>query len=202
MNLPTKITVTRLVLIPVFIAFYCMQGLWDYMYLFTWLTFVFAAVTDFADGHLARKLNLVTNLGKFLDPIADKVLVVAGLFIIVHGEYLPVPYLGLICAVIIMARELTIGLFRQLAALQNFVLAADKLGKWKTATTLVAMGFLFITPLNHLDNVFAKVLIWIGTILFVAATILTVVSGLNYIIQNKQILIDKKDDNENNIDKQ
>ena len=204
MNLPTKITVARLILIPIFIAFYCMQNLWEYMYLFTWLTFVVAAMTDFIDGHLARKLHLVTNLGKFLDPIADKVLVVAGLFIIVHGNYLPIPYLGLVCSVIIMARELIIGLFRQLAALQNFVLAADKLGKWKTATTLVAMGTLFIVPFQHIDNIFVRILQWIGSILFVVATILTIISGINYIVKNKMILQDQKeakassDETENN----
>ena len=134
MNLPTKITVARLVLIPIFILSYCLQSVWKYAFIFTWLIFMVASLTDYVDGHLARKYNLVTNLGKFLDPIADKVLVVAGLFVIVDGGYLPIAYLAMICSVLIMARELIIGLFRQMAALRNFVLAADKLGKIKTAT--------------------------------------------------------------------
>ncbi len=197
MNLPTKITVARLVLIPVFILFYCLQAVWDYMFIFTWLVFVLASVTDYLDGHLARKYNLITNLGKFLDPIADKVLVVAGLFVLVDGNYLPIPYFGLICGVIILARELIIGLFRQMAALQDYVLAADNLGKIKTASTMVSMGFLLIAPENMRHYGIFKFLAWVGTIGFIFATVMTVVSGLNYIVKNKVILSDrKKDDNE------
>ncbi len=192
MNLPTKITVARLVLIPVFVLFYCLQSAWDYMFIFTWLVFVVASATDYLDGHLARKYNLITNLGKFLDPIADKVLVVAGLFVLVDGNYLPIPYFGLICGVIILARELIIGLFRQMAALQDFVLAADNLGKIKTASTMVSMGFLLIAPDYMRHYGIFKFLAWVGTIGFIFATVMTVVSGLNYIIKNKAILSDQK----------
>ncbi|MGN0771786.1 MAG: CDP-diacylglycerol--glycerol-3-phosphate 3-phosphatidyltransferase [Christensenellales bacterium] len=194
MNLPTKITVARLVLIPIFILSYCLQSVWKYMFIFTWLIFMVASLTDYLDGHLARKYNLITNLGKFLDPIADKVLVVAGLFVIVEGGYLPVPYLAMICSVLIMARELIIGLFRQMAALRNFVLAADKLGKIKTASTMFGMSFiLFAPPSMSSQYVVFKVFIWIGTVIFVFATVMTIVSGLNYILKNKAILAETKE---------
>lgn len=194
MNLPTKITVARLVLIPIFILSYCLQSLWKYAFIFTWLIFMVASLTDYVDGHLARKYNLVTNLGKFLDPIADKVLVVAGLFVIVDGDYLPIAYLAMICSVLIMARELIIGLFRQMAALRNFVLAADKLGKIKTASTMFGMAFiLFSPPAMSSQYVVFKVFSWIGTVIFVFATVMTIVSGLNYILKNKAILAETKE---------
>ncbi|MGN0789418.1 MAG: CDP-diacylglycerol--glycerol-3-phosphate 3-phosphatidyltransferase [Christensenellales bacterium] len=194
MNLPTKITVARLILIPIFILSYCLQAVWKYAFIFTWLIFMVASLTDYVDGHLARKYNLVTNLGKFLDPIADKVLVVAGLFVIVEGGYLPIPYLAMICAVLIMARELIIGLFRQMAALRNFVLAADKLGKIKTASTMLSMAFiLFSPPAMQNGYVAFKVFAWIGTVIFVFATVMTIVSGLNYILKNKAILAETKE---------
>lgn len=194
MNLPTKITVARLVLIPIFILSYCLQSVWKYAFIFTWLIFMVASLTDYVDGHLARKYNLVTNLGKFLDPIADKVLVVAGLFVIVDGGYLPIAYLAMICSVLIMARELIIGLFRQMAALRNFVLAADKLGKIKTASTMFGMSFiLFSPPAMSSQYVVFKVFSWIGTVIFVFATVMTIVSGLNYILKNKAILAETKE---------
>lgn len=194
MNLPTKITVARLVLIPIFILCYCLQAVWDYMFIFTWLVFVVASLTDYVDGHLARKYNLITNLGKFLDPIADKVLVVAGLFVLVDGAYLPIPYLGLICGIIILARELIIGLFRQMAALQDYVLAADNLGKIKTASTMISMSVLFLSPAYMRDLGIFKFLAWAGTFGFIFATVMTVVSGLNYILKNKSILMEEKKD--------
>ncbi|MGN0796798.1 MAG: CDP-diacylglycerol--glycerol-3-phosphate 3-phosphatidyltransferase [Christensenellales bacterium] len=194
MNLPTKITVARLILIPIFILSYCLQSVWKYTFIFTWLIFMVASLTDYVDGHLARKYNLVTNLGKFLDPIADKVLVVAGLFVIVDGGYLPIPYMAMVCSVLIMARELIIGLFRQMAALRNFVLAADKLGKIKTASTMFGMSFiLFSPPVMSSQYVVFKVFSWIGTVIFVFATVMTIVSGLNYILKNKAILAETKE---------
>lgn len=187
MNLPTKITVARIAMIPLFVLCFCLQSLWKYMYIFTALTFIVASITDFVDGYLARKNDMVTSMGKFLDPIADKVLVVAGLFVIVYGGYIPIPYVAMICAIVIMARELIIGLFRQIAALDNVVLAADKLGKWKTAFTMSAMGWLFFSPMG---GVAGEVIMWIGFVQFIVATVLTVVSGAHYIYANRRILSD------------
>lgn len=203
MNLPTKITVTRIFMIPLIIASYCCQQLWDYMFIVTCALFFVASVTDFLDGYIARKYNMVTSLGKFLDPIADKVLVVTGIFIVVHAGYLSIPYLAMVCAIIIMAREFIIGLFRQMAALKNYVLAADRLGKYKTFATLFAIGGLMLVPVGNFANnnakMFGVVTEYFGLIMLVIATILTIVSGINYIIKGKGLLKDNKTQEETEI---
>lgn len=155
MTLPTKITIVRLVMIPLIIACYCLQPLYEYLFVVTALLFIIASLTDFIDGHIARKYNMVSDLGKLLDPIADKVLVAAGLFILIDGNYIPeIPYIALICSVIIIAREFMIGVIRQVAALKSVALAADKLGKAKTATTLFGMTFLLCS--HHDFIVFSR----------------------------------------------
>lgn len=204
MNLPTKITMIRLIMIPIIVACFCLQELWAYMFLVTMSLFVVASMTDYVDGYIARKYNMVTSLGKFLDPIADKVLVLAGLFIIVVGNYITTPYVAMICSVIILAREFIIGLFRQIAALKNFVLAADKLGKYKTTATMMALPSLMFAPFIDLGTKISnnamvtagKFFVILGYVLFIIATILTVVSGINYIVKNKELLKDGCSDKE------
>ncbi len=140
---------------------------------------------------------MVTALGKFLDPIADKVLVVAALFAIVAGGYIPTPYVAMICSIVIMARELIIGLFRQIAALRNSVLAADKLGKAKTVVTLSAMVWLFLAPPQNAalyGDVAYRVVMIVGYVQFVIATLLTVVSGVHYIVANRKLLSGRGED--------
>ena len=95
------------------IVSYCLQPLYEYLFIITSALFIIASLTDFVDGHIARKYNMVSDLGKLLDPIADKVLVATGLFILIDGNYIPeVPYIELICSVIIIAREFMIGVIR------------------------------------------------------------------------------------------
>ncbi len=186
MTLPTKITIVRLVMIPLIIACYCLQPLYEYLFVVTALLFIIASLTDFIDGHIARKYNMVSDLGKLLDPIADKVLVAAGLFILIDGNYIPeIPYIALICSVIIIAREFMIGVIRQVAALKSVALAADKLGKAKTATTLFGMTFLLC---SHHDFIVFRIFRYVGTALFIVATVITVVSGINYIVKNRSLL--------------
>ncbi|MEG1394449.1 MAG: CDP-diacylglycerol--glycerol-3-phosphate 3-phosphatidyltransferase [Clostridia bacterium] len=192
MNLPTKITFVRLLLIPVIVLLFCLQGLWEYMFIFTGLIYIIASLTDMLDGHIARKYNMVTNLGKFLDPIADKVLVVAGLLMVVAGGYIPTPFVAMICTIIILAREFIIGLFRQIAALKNFVLAADNLGKWKTMFTMLSLSALLFVPAPN--EIVSKIcMIW-GYATLIIATVLTVWSGVHYIVVNKAILNEEKKD--------
>jgi len=186
MTLPTKITIVRLVMIPLIIACYCLQPLYEYLFVVTALLFIIASLTDFIDGHIARKYNMVSDLGKLLDPIADKVLVAAGLFILIDGNYiLEIPYIALICSVIIIAREFMIGVIRQVAALKSVALAADKLGKAKTATTLFGMTFLLC---SYHDFIVFRIFRYVGTALFIVATVITVVSGINYIVKNRSLL--------------
>lgn len=208
MNLPTKITVARIALIPIFVAIYCLKDIFSQYYILMTAVFILASCTDFIDGHLARKHNMVTDLGKFLDPIADKILVVAGMIVLLDmnfvtqtGEVYPVlaPYFGEICVILILAREFIIGVFRQLAATKGIVMAADKLGKAKTIVTLIALPMLMLVPfINETWHVAVNwvgvIFLFTGWVLFGVATLLTVVSGVNYVLANKQVLQTKKQD--------
>lgn len=187
-NLPTKITIARLALIPLIVVAYCLQPLAGWVCAITGALFCLAGWTDFFDGYIARKYNMVTDLGKFLDPIADKILVIVGLAFVVDGRYfdaIGVPYVAMICSIIIVAREFIIGLLRQIAALKSFVIAADKMGKLKTIATLSALTTLLFSPLH-------VVIMWIGFVELLIATILTVVSGAHYIYKNRGVFIQEE----------
>lgn len=198
LNLPTKITLVRLALIPVFIAVFCIQAI-PFRYAIAAAIFVIAAITDAIDGHIARSRNLVTNLGKFLDPIADKVLIsTAMILLLVMKEEICGPfgvaadplYLALaVCVCVIMARELIISAFRQIAAATGFIMAADKLGKVKATVQDVSVVFLFVGGAFSAST-FGLVCLIVGYGLFALATVLTVWSGISYIVKNKGVLDD------------
>ena len=191
MTLPTKITIVRLIMIPLILVSYCLQPLYKYLFIITALLFIIASMTDYLDGHIARKYNMVSDLGKLLDPIADKVLVAAGLFILVDGNYIPeIPYLELICSVVIIAREFMIGVLRQVAALKGVALAADKLGKIKTATTMFSLTFLLCSAND--DLLIFKIIRYVGIAFFILATVFTIISGVNYIVKNAKLLFGEK----------
>ena len=221
MNLPNKITLTRIFMIPVFIVvFYC--GLVnEWCFLAAAGVFLLAASTDALDGHIARSRHLVTDLGKFLDPIADKVLVSTAFIVLltipVVFEVSPFGIYGLVaagvCVALILARELIVSGFRMIAAGKKIVLAADKLGKVKTvfqdaaiALLLVAMPFLTIyapnqmLPLSmdittryHDCYLAGEIIAYIGLACFALATVLTVVSGVHYMVKNKEVLKEQKE---------
>ncbi len=191
-NLPTKITIARLALIPLIIAAYCVQEAFkaeaNWLCAVTAGLFCLAGWTDFFDGYIARKYHMVTDLGKFLDPIADKILVIAGLAFVMDGQYfaaIGVPYAAMICSVIIIAREFIIGLLRQIAALKSFVIAADKMGKLKTIATLSALTTLLFSPLH-------VVICWLGFAELLVATLLTVISGAHYIYKNRALFAEDR----------
>jgi CDP-diacylglycerol--glycerol-3-phosphate 3-phosphatidyltransferase len=196
MNLPNKLTISRVIMIPIFVAFF-------YVYFvghaFVALAvFALACLTDFFDGRIARKYNLVTNLGKFLDPIADKVLVSTAMILLLTKAYIFTINLGEwacivagICVAVILGRELIVSGFRMVASNAGIVIAADKIGKYKTATQdfsivilLVFVGFYEIFG----NTIAVQVLNYVGLALFALATILTIISGINYIVKNKQVL--------------
>lgn len=191
MTLATKITVARIVLIVPTVAFYILAMLLEGLYLpFLILSCVLFAIlcsTDFVDGHIARKTHTVSDLGKFLDPLADKIVIVVMLFLIVYfRDFTLFPYDGLVIALLgglILTRELTVSVFRAVAAKKGMVLAADIYGKIKTVLLDVGVAFLIVAG-THI------VIVWIGEIVFYAGAILTVVSGLNYILKNKRVLDD------------
>lgn len=195
MNLPNKLTVTRLVLVLVFavLAFpypeymSFMNGgnffadIREYLALFV---YIIASVTDAVDGHIARKYNLVTNFGKFLDPIADKLLVTAALLSLTG-----VSLMYLWAALIILAREFMVSGIRMLAASQGNVIAAGTLGKAKMIVQTIAIIVLLtagIIPGRFTGIVKAGYVC--GNIAMVFAVILTIVSGIEYIYKNKNVL--------------
>lgn len=186
MNLPNKISIARIALIPVFIALYYLTVI-PHNFLYASIVFAVAAFTDFLDGYIARKYNMVTDFGKFLDPIADKVLVLTAMILMltnVGGGLLPVVSGG-IGVIIILARELIVSSFRMVAATKKVVIAADKLGKIKTVSQDIAL-LLILFSKGFSGQVFD--IIWlVGYGLFIFSVIMTLISGINYIVKNKAV---------------
>lgn len=192
MNLPNRLTLLRIFMIPVFVAVYFINAI-PYNYLLSAIVFALAALTDFLDGYIARKYNLITDLGKFLDPIADKVLVAAALIVMlvvpVGGTEILPAYFS-IAVVIILSRELIISGFRMVAAAKGKVLAAAKSGKIKTfvqdiAILVLLIGAQFQAGLYTAVNIAG--LIALGT-----AALLTIISGAEAIIKNLSVLREEK----------
>jgi len=198
MNLPNKITLTRIFMIPVFVAIFFLDGIIPFGFGIAAIIFALAACTDFIDGHIARSRGLVTNLGKFLDPIADKVLVSTAMLLILtmkdslftkFAAYTEMLYIATaVCICVIMARELIISAFRQIAATRGLVMAADKLGKYKTTFQDVSIFALIFSA--SLAGMAGEIVAAIGFVLFAVATVLTVWSGISYVLKNKQVLKD------------
>lgn len=195
-TLATKITIARIFLIIPTVIVYVLGMVFSanyaaYVALMTVACFLFIVLcaTDFVDGHIARKTGTVSDLGKFLDPIADKVVVVIMLFLVIaHRAGLDVfPYNTLVislCGGLILSRELIVGAFRSIAAKKGLVLAADIYGKVKTVLLDISLAFLIMAGVH-------EVIGWMGTVVYYAGAVMTVVSGLNYILKNKSVLVDE-----------
>lgn len=184
MNLPNKLTLMRVLLIPVFLVFFLIPGI-PCHYLLAMIVFIAASITDALDGHLARKHNLVTNFGKFLDPLADKVLVMTALACFVDNQVI-----GVIPFLIIMMREFMVSGLRLVAANSGTVIAAGFWGKLKTAFTMVTIiAILVYLSFSGDFNSFSlacadsidRVCGWILTGLVWISAGLTVISGWIYL---------------------
>jgi len=173
-NIANKLTILRVILIPFFLlALYLLpDGYNNYVAV---SIFIIASITDWLDGYLARSRNLVTDFGKFMDPLADKLLVAAALIYFVEVNVLPAWIV-----IIIISREFVISGFRLVAATSGKVIAASWWGKIKTSTTMV----MIIVLLLEINLNWVNALEWI---LIYAATIFTVISALDYIIKNRAI---------------
>ena len=160
--------------------------------------FILAAFTDFLDGHIARKYNLITNLGKFLDSIADKMLTTTALILLACYNTIPQPY-GVICLTLFVLRDIIINFVRQMAATKGIVLAANKLGKYKTFAVDIGIPVLmFYMALSSLDvnATFASIVLWVGYGLIILASLLNLISGTVYLVQNKSAFIDSQEKEE------
>lgn len=179
LTIASKVTIARICLIPVFIVCYDLWGsLWSGA--IPAAVFVLASMTDWVDGYLARSRNEVTNFGKFMDPIADKLLVMSAFVLLVGDGRMA----GVSC-IIILAREFIISGFRLIASDRGMVLAAGKLGKIKTTLQIIAIVLLL---LNNFPFVYIGVPM--DKIVLAAAVVMTIWSGADYIVKNRQILKD------------
>ena len=182
MNLPNKLTLLRVILVPFFLLFMYLNI--PFNYVIALVIFAMASITDAMDGHIARKNNLVTNFGKFLDPLADKVLVISALCVFVQMTQVP---MGAIPLIIIIAREFMVSGLRLLAADSGVVVAAGIWGKLKTAFTMVTiiaillwlsiaenLGFDIADSVYKAVDIITIALVWISTAL-------TVISGAVYL---------------------
>ncbi|WP_066173173.1 CDP-diacylglycerol--glycerol-3-phosphate 3-phosphatidyltransferase [Bacillus marinisedimentorum] len=192
MNIPNRITIFRIMLIPLFLIIMLVPFGWGEITLLGAvmpvealvgaLIFIFAASTDWVDGHYARKHNLVTNLGKFLDPLADKLLVTAALLVLVEMQFVPSWM-----AFIIIFREFAVTGLRLVAASEGEVLAAAQMGKIKMWTQIIAISALLLHNIGFaaIGLPFDRIALWV-------AIIFTVLSGWDYFAKNKQILLSSK----------
>lgn len=218
MNLPNKLSTIRICMVPLFVVAYFLPFWWS-AFVATGL-FALAAFTDFLDGHIARKYNMVTDLGKLLDPIADKILVCAALFCVVatnpltYGDIIDDSALSFaiyipqwsntfgriflaVAGVIILARELLISAVRQIAASKGVVVQANVYGKVKTIFQDISLPVLIalnattmISPLELAADSYKNLYLaawWIGVILLSVAVVLTIVSCVIYLVQNRKV---------------
>ena len=175
MNTPNKLPIARMIIVP-FLVIFLLTGWGGEANRYISLTlFVVASVTDWFDGYLARKNNLVTNFGKFMDPLADKLLVCSAMICMIDLKRLPAWFV-----IIIIAREFIISGFRLIAAENGIVIAANYWGKFKTASQMIMIILLIL----HFDGIFVileQIFIWLSLAL-------TIISLITYIWQNRTVL--------------
>ena len=209
MNLPNKITVSRIIMIFVMIIAMFVLAFFPHLtvkslgnsrinlvYLIFTIVFIVAAFTDMLDGKIARKCNLVTDLGKFLDPIADKLLNDAMMiFLLVPQAYAPeqrrnpmMLTILLICVVLMIARDLIVDALRLVAVKKNIVIAANIFGKAKTVLQMIAIPMLLLNdwPFTYFDSSWPQAL-QVSNLFFYLATLMSVISGIIYIYQNRTV---------------
>lgn len=197
MNFPNILTLSRIPFLFVIVGLMALP--WPGAASLAFILFIVAGVTDWLDGYYARRYGMISNFGKLMDALTDKILTV-GLFfsMVVLDGYLPAWFL--VFVLLVMSREFFITGLRLVAAANGVVLAAEKAGKQKTVTQILALGFLLAAPMieNDLGALFARdfsnfgnIAYWTGAVLFIFATVLTVTSGLVYTIKYRRQLFPK-----------
>ena len=177
MNLPNKLSVARVLCIPAIVALlHFSDPVCRYI---AAALFILGCLTDFLDGRIARKRNLVTDFGKFIDPVADKLLVLTTLIMLVYLQKIPAWIV-----VVILCRELAVDGLRMVAVTKGQVIAAGPLGKWKTACQMFLISAVLILNLSVYEA-------WPLTLLTAAVVVLTLVSGVDYFVRNASVLSEK-----------
>lgn len=196
MNLPNTLSLIRIIMVP-FLIFFYLASFIPCGKVIAIVLFFIAALTDLLDGKIARKYNLVTDLGKLLDPIADKILVLSALLLVVFDNTVVAPF-GVLCAIIIIARDYVVDALRQISASKGVVIPADKWGKFKTILLDIALPLLMLYSYlkNYslgLDNAIIMGFGIVAQAIFVLAVLLTILSGINYIVKNRTLLGGKQE---------
>ncbi len=169
MNLPNKLTMARIIAVPIFCVLYVTGLRWP-----AFAVFILASVTDFLDGRIARKRGLVTNFGKIMDPLADKILVYSAFVLMVENHTVPAWML-----IVILFREFIVAGMRTVAASEGIVIAAGKTGKIKTTLQMIAV-IMLIVDLPGWWHTAAVILLW-------ASLVMSIVSGTEYIYENRKV---------------
>lgn len=199
MNLPNKLTMFRVVLIPVmviianipFLNTNAIFGQLSYANFFNLIIFIVASLTDFLDGAIARKYNLVTTFGKFADPLADKLLVISAMVVLCTQIQALAPqftwFIPGWVIITILCREFIVSGIRLVAVERGTVIAAGFTGKLKTFTTMVAIIFLFLYQVRISD---VPVFGYIGAVLMYLALLFTIISGVEYFWKNRKVILE------------
>ena len=175
MNLPNKLTMARVIMIPFFVIFMLTGWGGEASKWISLAIFIVASLTDMLDGEIARKYNLVTNFGRFMDPLADKLLVCSAMICLIPSGKLPTAIV-----IVIIAREFIISGFRLVASDNGIVIAANYWGKFKTVSQM-AMIIVLIADLGGVFDLIGQILIWL-------ALALTIISLIDYVWTNRQVL--------------
>ena len=179
MNLANKLTLLRVILIPFFVFFILSDVVGEYSKWLALAIFAIASITDFFDGKIARKYNMVTNFGKFMDPLADKLLVCSAMICFAATGQMPAWIV-----IIILCRELAVDGLRMVAVTKGQVIAAGPLGKWKTACQMILISAMLILNLSVYQC-------WPLAVLAGIVVLLTLISGVDYFVRNISVISEK-----------
>jgi len=177
LNLPNKLSIARVICIPAIVVLLYLQD--PACRIAAGILFIIACLTDFLDGRIARKHNLITDFGKFIDPVADKLLVLTTLIMLIHREMMPAWVV-----IIVLCRELSVDGLRMVAVTQGKVIAAGPLGKWKTTCQMVLISLMLILDLSFQTS-------WPIMALTGIMVLLTVGSAVDYFVRNRSVLAEK-----------
>ena len=177
MNLPNKLSIARVLCIPAIVVLLHFPS--EGCRIAAAVLFILGCLTDFLDGRIARKRNLVTDFGKFIDPVADKLLVLTTLIMLIHLGMMPAWIV-----IVILCRELAVDGLRMVAVTKGQVIAAGPLGKWKTACQMVLISAMLVLNLSLAQS-------WPVAVLAGIVILLTIVSGVDYFVRNRSVLAEK-----------